>query len=651
MSLNEIMSEQMLEAEAEQLAIEERERLELERVLALSAAEAGVDLNGESKSASTTSTPTTPSKSSTATSSSSSVWGKAPSSVKKASESTFGVAIAPTGDDDNDDDAAIAARLQAQFDREAELHAQSLHARDHVVDKLARVTVARRPGVFGADDFASPDLGEQDDEDEYYDEEDVAESDFDIVVNQSHNRAKHSGAAARLGPNVSKHDLKVASARHARQLVEHMSRSGDLSKTNVAISNKVYNQLNEHARGEQRRRVRRGVKEDAAVVDQVLDQSTRLKLLGLMNSSTLETVGGTIATGKESNVYHATGRNIAAEGEDAPLIELAVKIFSVSMSGFHKRQPYMEGERRFKGIANADVRKFIRVWAEKEMRNLCRLRRVGIDCPRPIALREHVLVMSFIGKDGRAAPKLVDVKKLSNAKWASLYRQTCLIMRTMFHDCKLVHSDLSEYNILYAHGKVVIIDVSHAIDSSNGNAATFLRNDCIHVTSFFAKKGVRVLSPRDLFMFIVDNSSNEEIEEEIQEKNYASDVTSDSDVEKELSIDLDNAESDERPELVQRATARNIIATSTLRSLLKSRGRFGVLDEASVSAADAAFMSHERLPRSLFDVPMEALFNDDDTSASVKRVNTFGLLADDVEAALLEKSKEKSEQSSPVLAQ
>lgn len=76
-----------------------------------------------------------------------------------------------------------------------------------------------------------------------------------------------------------------------------------------------------------------------------------------------------------------------------------------------------------------------------------------------------------------------------------------------------------------------------------------------------------------------------------------------------------------------------------------------MLDEASVSAADAAFMSHERLPRSLFDVPMEALFNDDDTSASVKRVNTFGLLADDVEAALLEKSKEKSEQSSPVLAQ
>ena len=46
-------------------------------------------------------------------------------------------------------------------------------------------------------------------------------------------------------------------------------------------------------------------------------------------------------------------------------------------------------------------RKMVRVWAEKEMRNLKRLRTAGISCPEPVEVRENVLVMTFIGdKDG-----------------------------------------------------------------------------------------------------------------------------------------------------------------------------------------------------------------------------------------------------------
>ena len=35
-------------------------------------------------------------------------------------------------------------------------------------------------------------------------------------------------------------------------------------------------------------------------------------------------------------------------------------------------------------------------------------------------------------------------------------------MRTMFQVCRLVHADLSEYNILYFEGRLAIIDVSQA---------------------------------------------------------------------------------------------------------------------------------------------------------------------------------------------
>ena len=46
-------------------------------------------------------------------------------------------------------------------------------------------------------------------------------------------------------------------------------------------------------------------------------------------------------------------------------------------------------------------RKMVRVWAEKEMRNLKRLQTAGIRCPEPVEVRENVLVMTFVGdKDG-----------------------------------------------------------------------------------------------------------------------------------------------------------------------------------------------------------------------------------------------------------
>ena len=44
-------------------------------------------------------------------------------------------------------------------------------------------------------------------------------------------------------------------------------------------------------------------------------------------------------------------------------------------------------------------RKMVRVWAEKEMRNLKRLVTAGVPCPQPIEVRENVLVMEFLGDE------------------------------------------------------------------------------------------------------------------------------------------------------------------------------------------------------------------------------------------------------------
>lgn len=38
--------------------------------------------------------------------------------------------------------------------------------------------------------------------------------------------------------------------------------------------------------------------------------------------------------------------------------------------------------------------------------------------------------------------------ELSESKARELYRDTIILMRRMFHECRLVHADLSEFNML-----------------------------------------------------------------------------------------------------------------------------------------------------------------------------------------------------------
>ncbi|KAM1981587.1 hypothetical protein ACFX15_038062 [Malus domestica] len=111
--------------------------------------------------------------------------------------------------------------------------------------------------------------------------------------------------------------------------------------------------------------------------------------------------------------------------------------------------------------------------------------------------------MEFIGKSGWAAPRLKDAA-LSLDKLREGYMEMIIAMRTMYQKSKLVHGDLSEYNTLYFEGHLYIIDVSQAVDLDYPHALDFLREDCVHVSDFFKKHGVAVMTIRELFDFIVD---------------------------------------------------------------------------------------------------------------------------------------------------
>lgn len=118
-------------------------------------------------------------------------------------------------------------------------------------------------------------------------------------------------------------------------------------------------------------------------------------------------------------------------------------------------------------------------------------------------LRQHVLVMEFIGKEGYAAPRLKDAN-LSIEQLRECYLECVISMRTLYHHCRLVHADLSEYNLLYYKSHLYFIDVSQSVEHEHPNALIFLQMDCTNITHFFRKNGIAVMTTKELFDFITD---------------------------------------------------------------------------------------------------------------------------------------------------
>ena len=56
------------------------------------------------------------------------------------------------------------------------------------------------------------------------------------------------------------------------------------------------------------------------------------------------------------------------------------------------------------GVSDTIHRSLVFAWAQKEFRNLTEARKAGVRVPRPIAVRNNVLLMEFVGERGVSAP-------------------------------------------------------------------------------------------------------------------------------------------------------------------------------------------------------------------------------------------------------
>ncbi|XP_054621056.1 serine/threonine-protein kinase RIO3 isoform X2 [Dunckerocampus dactyliophorus] len=262
---------------------------------------------------------------------------------------------------------------------------------------------------------------------------------------------------------------------------------GDGLGMDLKLSNQVFNSLKQHCYSEQKRSARLHEKKEHSTAEQAVDPRTRLLMYKMVNAGVLENINGCISTGKESVIFHADGGSL----DEQPVPdEVVLKVFKTTLNEFKNRDRYIKDDYRFiDRFTKLNPRKIIRLWAEKEMHNLTRMKKVGIPCPDVVLLKKHILVMSFIGKDHVPAPKLKEVM-LSSDDMKDAFYQVLNVMQQLYQECNLVHADLSEYNMLWHQGKVWLIDVSQSVEPMHPHGLEFLFRDCRNVSTFFQKRGV-----------------------------------------------------------------------------------------------------------------------------------------------------------------
>ncbi|MFH0971722.1 MAG: RIO1 family regulatory kinase/ATPase [Candidatus Micrarchaeota archaeon] len=214
--------------------------------------------------------------------------------------------------------------------------------------------------------------------------------------------------------------------------------------------------------------------------ERAFDDPTIRTLKFLISNRVFSSLDFPIQHGKEAAVYRATRE--AGEGKEY----LAVKIFKYEGPSFQKRVQYMEGDKRFDVPKNK--RALVRTFARKEYANLKILEEGGVHVPKPVKQRDNIVVMEFLGEGGMPSALLKDVVLEDAEKTLSAILSD---MKKM-NRARIVHVDLSEYNVIIHKGEPFIIDVGQAVLTHHPQAEEFLQKDLMHILKYFGKEGVEI---------------------------------------------------------------------------------------------------------------------------------------------------------------
>jgi RIO kinase 1 len=194
-------------------------------------------------------------------------------------------------------------------------------------------------------------------------------------------------------------------------------------------------------------------------------------LFQMSSQGYFEDLESTISVGKEANIFTALTKS------DKRII---VKIYRLENCNFSKMYEYLNQDPRYTSL-NKKTRLIIFAWTQREYRNLMLAREV-IKVPNPIAFKDNILLMEFIG-DNDPAPELKNLPPKNPKKF---YGKVLINMHKLFK-VGLIHGDLSPFNILNHNEEPVFIDFSQSTMTTANNAKELIMRDVKNIAIYFRK--------------------------------------------------------------------------------------------------------------------------------------------------------------------
>ena len=202
-----------------------------------------------------------------------------------------------------------------------------------------------------------------------------------------------------------------------------------------------------------------------------------LALHALAAEDAILSLGQPYGVGKEATVYRAL---------DVQENEVAVKFLRWGRTSFRS-------VRRLRHVDDSAVSswaEFSKQAANREFQALRLMYRNNGNVPKPIAINRHVLVMSKM-----TGVLLRFVNELNNpqAVLTQILEQT----RLAYHKAKIIHGDLSEYNIFVdEEDRITIFDWPQWQPVTHPNAMWLLKRDITNILKYFNRK-FRIKSDSD----------------------------------------------------------------------------------------------------------------------------------------------------------
>jgi len=195
-----------------------------------------------------------------------------------------------------------------------------------------------------------------------------------------------------------------------------------------------------------------------------------LAINALVKSNVIEALGKPLGVGKEADVYDALTPQKR---------RVAVKFHRLGRTSFRqtrRKRGYVAERMHISWLYQS------RLAAEREYEALKILYPHGVAVPEPIAQNRHVIVMSMI-----EGTELYKYKDIPNPQ--KVLEEVLFNMRKAFLEARVIHADLSEFNvILQPNMHVLIIDWPQFVSYDHPNAEQLLERDVKNIVQFFRRK-------------------------------------------------------------------------------------------------------------------------------------------------------------------